>query len=211
MLIPYTAPAELYRQDMEIKKSIFITHILPVNSEEEAQQALADLRKKYKDATHNCYAWRINAERILEKSGDDGEPQGTAGHPMLHVLQMRKLTNVLAVVTRYFGGIKLGAGGLIRAYGRSVSEAIDQAGLARKELIGDFTFSEDPQDAGKTLNLLYAQPDFTITNVDYSTATTITLQFKAELKAQIEDSLTQLLSKNIELTLVKEEYIEVAL
>ena len=104
MLIPYTAPAELYRQDMEIKKSIFITHILPVNSEEEAQQALADLRKKYKDATHNCYAWRIGTERILEKSGDDGEPQGTAGHPMLHVLQMRKLTNVLAVVTRYFGG-----------------------------------------------------------------------------------------------------------
>ena len=95
MLIPYTAPAELYRQDMEIKKSIFITHILPVNSEEEAQQALADLRKKYKDATHNCYAWRINAERILEKSGDDGEPQGTAGHPMLHVLQMRKLTKGL--------------------------------------------------------------------------------------------------------------------
>ena len=64
MLIPYAAPAELYRQDMEIKKSIFITHILPVNSEEDAQQALADFRKKYKDATHNCYAWRIGTERI---------------------------------------------------------------------------------------------------------------------------------------------------
>lgn len=127
MLIPYTAPAELYRQDMEIKKSIFITHILPVNSEEEAQQALADLRKKYKDATHNCYAWRIGTERILEKSGDDGEPQGTAGHPMLHVLQMRKLTNVLAVVTRYFGGIKLGAGGLIRAYGHAAVLGIEAA------------------------------------------------------------------------------------
>ena len=126
MLIPYTAPAELYRQDMEIKKSIFITHILPVNSEEEAQQALADLRKKYKDATHNCYAWRINAERILEKSGDDGEPQGTAGHPMLHVLQMRKLTNVLAVVTRYFGGIKLGTGGLVRAYQGCVSDTLKE-------------------------------------------------------------------------------------
>ena len=124
MLIPYTAPAELYRQDMEIKKSIFITHILPVNSEEEAQQALADFRKKYKDATHNCYAWRIGTERILEKSGDDGEPQGTAGHPMLHVLQMRKLTNVLAVVTRYFGGIKLGAGGLVRAYGGAAAECL---------------------------------------------------------------------------------------
>ena len=127
MLIPYTAPAELYRQDMEIKKSIFITHILPVNSEEEAQQALADLRKKYKDSTHNCYAWRIGTERILEKSGDDGEPQGTAGHPMLHVLQMRKLTNVLAVVTRYFGGIKLGAGGLTRAYSGALSDAVKAA------------------------------------------------------------------------------------
>ena len=100
MLIPYTAPAELYRQDIEIKKSIFITHILPVNSEEEAQQALADFRKKYKDATHN---------------------------PMLHVLQMRKLTNVLAVVTRYFGGIKLGAGGLTRAYSGALSDAVKAA------------------------------------------------------------------------------------
>ena len=128
---------------------------------------------------------------------------------MLEVLKKRELHNLVAVVTRYFGGIKLGAGGLIRAYGRSVSEAIDQAGLAQKELIGDFTLTEDPQDAGKTLNLLYTQPDFTITNLDYSTATTITLQFKAELKAQIEESLTQLLSKSIELTLVKEEYVEV--
>ena len=144
MLIPYTAPAELYRQDMEIKKSIFITHILPVNSEEEAQQALADLRKKYKDATHNCYAWRIGTERILEKSGDDGEPQGTAGHPMLHVLQMRKLTNVLAVVTRYFGGIKLGAGGLTRAYSGSLSDAVKAAPIvtytpyARYTAVGGF-------------------------------------------------------------------------
>ena len=118
MLIPYAAPAELYRQDMEIKKSIFITHILPVNSEEDAQQALADFRKKYKDATHNCYAWRIGTERILEKSGDDGEPQGTAGHP---------ITNVLAVVTRYFGGIKLGAGGLTRAYSGALSDAVKAA------------------------------------------------------------------------------------
>ena len=127
MLIPYTAPAELYRQDMEIKKSIFITHILPVNSEEEAQQALADLRKKYKDATHNCYAWRINAERILEKSGDDGEPQGTAGMPVLDVLRKSGVTDVVTVATRYFGGILLGGGGLVRAYSHTASIALQAA------------------------------------------------------------------------------------
>ena len=104
MLIPYAAPAEPFHKETEIKKSIFIAHLVPVNSEEEAQKTLEGFRKQYKDATHNCYAWRIGTERVMEKSGDDGEPSGTAGHPMLHVLQMQKLTNLLAVVTRYFGG-----------------------------------------------------------------------------------------------------------
>ena len=127
MLIPYAAPAELFQAEMEIKKSIFITHIIPITSEEEALARLGELRKKYKDATHNCFAWRIGTERILEKSSDDGEPQGTAGHPMLHVLQMKELTNVLAVVTRYFGGIKLGAGGLTRAYSGALADAVKAA------------------------------------------------------------------------------------
>lgn len=131
MLIAYAAPAEPFHRELEIKKSIFIAHLVPVSSEEEAQEALSGFRKQYKDATHNCYAWRIGTTRILEKSGDDGEPQGTAGHPMLHVLQMQDLTNVLAVVTRYFGGIKLGAGGLTRAYSSSLSEAVKEAPIVR--------------------------------------------------------------------------------
>lgn len=131
MLIAYAAPAEPFHRELEIKKSIFIAHLVPVSSEEEAQEALSGFRKQYKDATHNCYAWRIGTTRILEKSGDDGEPQGTAGHPMLHVLQMQELTNVLAVVTRYFGGIKLGAGGLMRAYSSSLSEAVKEAPIVR--------------------------------------------------------------------------------
>ena len=124
MLTPYAAPETIFRHEIEIKKSIFITHILPVTTEEEAQEQLALFRKKYKDATHNCYAWRIGTHRVLEKSSDDGEPQGTAGHPMLHVLQMNQLTNVLAIVTRYFGGIKLGAGGLTRAYSGSLADTV---------------------------------------------------------------------------------------
>ena len=195
--------------ELIIDKSRFLCHLKKVETEAEAQEFIKALKKEYWDANHNCSAYIIGENMDSQRSSDDGEPSGTAGIPMLEVLKKRELHNLVAVVTRYFGGIKLGAGGLIRAYGRSVSEAIDQAGLAQKELIGDFTLTEDPQDAGKTLNLLYTQPDFTITNLDYSTATTITLQFKAELKAQIEDSLTQLLSKNIELTLVKEEYVEV--
>lgn len=131
MLIAYAAPAEPFHRELEIKKSIFIAHLVPVSSEEEAQEAHSGFRKQYKDATHNCYAWRIGTTRILEKSGDDGEPQGTAGHPMLHVLQMQELTNVLAVVTRYFGGIKLGAGGLTRAYSSSLSEAVKEAPIVR--------------------------------------------------------------------------------
>ena len=131
MLIAYAAPAEPFHRELEIKKSIFIAHLVPVSSEEEAQEALSGFRKQYKDATHNCYAWRIGTTRILEKSGDDGEPQGTAGHPMLHVLQMQELTNVLAVVTRYFGGIKLGASGLTRAYSSSLSEAVKEAPIVR--------------------------------------------------------------------------------
>ena len=195
--------------ELIIDKSRFLCHLKKVETEAEAQEFIKALKKEYWDANHNCSAYIIGENMDSQRSSDDGEPSGTAGIPMLEVLKKRELHNLVAVVTRYFGGIKLGAGGLIRAYGRSVSEAIDQAGLAQKELIGDFTLTEDPQDAGKTLNLLYTQPDFTITNLDYSTATTITLQFKAELKAQIEESLTQLLSKSIELTLVKEEYVEV--
>ena len=195
--------------ELIIDKSRFLCHLKKVETEAEAQEFIKAIKKEYWDANHNCSAYIIGENMDSQRSSDDGEPSGTAGIPMLEVLKKRELHNLVAVVTRYFGGIKLGAGGLIRAYGRSVSEAIDQAGLAQKELIGDFTLTEDPQDAGKTLNLLYTQPDFTITNLDYSTATTITLQFKAELKAQIEESLTQLLSKSIELTLVKEEYVEV--
>ena len=127
MLTPYAAPETIFSHEIDIKKSIFITHILPITSEEEAQEQLAIFRKKYKDATHNCFAWRIGTTRVLEKSSDDGEPQGTAGHPMLHVLQMNQLTNVLAIVTRYFGGIKLGAGGLTRAYSSSLSETVKLA------------------------------------------------------------------------------------
>ena len=111
MLIPYRSVRTPCRKETEIKKSIFIAQLFPVETKEEAQSILETVRKNHKDAAHHCWAWRIGTIRIREKSSDGGEPQGTAGHPMLHVLQMKSLTNTLSVVTRYFGGIKLGTGG----------------------------------------------------------------------------------------------------
>ncbi|WP_273061613.1 YigZ family protein [Colibacter massiliensis] len=99
-----------------VKKSRFIANVFHVTSEEEAQRHLAEIKKKYWDARHNCYAYQLGMPVSMQKASDDGEPSGTAGKPLLEVLKTGDLTNTLVVVTRYFGGIKLGTGGLIRAY-----------------------------------------------------------------------------------------------
>jgi uncharacterized YigZ family protein len=103
--------------ELEVRKSRFIGHAFRVEDEEAARATIQGLRKRYWDANHNCTAWRIGRDGRVQRSNDDGEPAGTAGTPMLEVLNQRHLTDVLVVVTRYFGGTKLGAGGLIRAYG----------------------------------------------------------------------------------------------
>lgn len=107
------------------KKSKFIANLFYIESVKEAEEIIGKLKKKYFDARHNCIAYRvIDNESLIEKSNDDGEPSGTAGQPMLNILQKNNLVNVLVVVTRYFGGILLGTGGLVRAYSGSLLEAI---------------------------------------------------------------------------------------
>lgn len=110
-----------------IKKSKFIARAVHITTEEEAQAYLRDGKKQYWDARHNCYAYRLGMNFEKQKSSDDGEPSGTAGKPILEVLKNKSLTNTLIVVTRYFGGIKLGTGGLIRAYGTAAVAALDNA------------------------------------------------------------------------------------
>lgn len=113
-----------YENKIIINKSIFITYLFPVKNIDEANQFLASIRKKHYDATHNCYAYIIGENQEIQKASDDGEPQKTAGAPMIDVLKKQNLTNILAITTRYFGGILLGAGGLVRAYSSGVSEAL---------------------------------------------------------------------------------------
>lgn len=121
----------------EIKKSRFICHIKRVTTEEEARNFIQTVKKEHYKATHNCSAFILGERSEMKRSSDDGEPSGTAGVPMLGVLENHQLTNVCAVVTRYFGGIKLGAGGLIRAYAGSIALAIKEIGSVHiKEQLG---------------------------------------------------------------------------
>ena len=116
----------------EIKKSKFICQLKRVTSEEEAHEFITSIKKKHHKASHNVSAFVIGDHQEIQRSSDDGEPSGTAGVPMLEILKKRELIDVVAVVTRYFGGIKLGAGGLIRAYAGSVNHAIDAVGLVER-------------------------------------------------------------------------------
>lgn len=125
---PYKSVKQGSEAEYTVNRSRFIGRCFPVESEEAALCLLGDIRKKHWDATHNCFAYRIG-ENAAARFSDDGEPGGTAGKPIMDVLTGRGLTNVLCVVTRYFGGILLGAGGLVRAYSKSAADAVTKAGM----------------------------------------------------------------------------------
>lgn len=116
---------ENVESEITVKKSKFICNLIKVESQIEAENKIKEIKKKYHDARHNCIAYRVaENDQIIEKSSDDGEPSSTAGEPMLNILQKTNMCNILAVVTRYFGGILLGTGGLVRAYSDSLNESI---------------------------------------------------------------------------------------
>ncbi|MFK0402929.1 IMPACT family protein [Microbacterium sp. NPDC090225] len=146
--------ADAVDHELVIKKSRFLTHIAPVGSVEEAEAVIAGIRKRAWDAAHNCTAMVTGLLGDQARSSDDGEPSGTAGIPMLEVLRRRELTDVVAVVTRYFGGVKLGAGGLVRAYSTATSEALDLARLVRREALTQVRIEVAHADAGRFDNLL---------------------------------------------------------
>lgn len=125
----YQIPTGFAEAELVEKRSRFIGQVWPVESEAEARARIEETKKKHYDARHNCWCYRIR-EGGVERYSDDGEPQGTAGQPMLNVFQREGVTNVCCVVTRYFGGVLLGAGGLVRAYTQSAKDALDAAGVS---------------------------------------------------------------------------------
>lgn len=198
-----------FRQEIVIEKSRFICTLKKVHSEAEAQEFIKTIKKEFWDATHNCSAYIV--DEMAQRSSDDGEPSGTAGLPMLEVLRKNKLTNTAAVVTRYFGGIKLGAGGLVRAYTNSVAEAVKATGIAQKVLVSKFSFMYDLNEVGKILNILYQQQLFEIADVEYGLKAKVILKMKDSDKEAAEAWLTESLNKVVQLEREGSEFIEVPL
>jgi uncharacterized YigZ family protein len=135
--------------EIVIKKSRFICSLARAATEDEARAAIETVRRRHWDASHNCSAYRVGPGGHLQRTSDDGEPSGTAGAPMLAVLSRRDLTDTVAVVTRFFGGILLGAGGLIRAYGQAVSEAVDVVGIVERRPLFLIAVEADHGEAGR--------------------------------------------------------------
>ena len=158
--------------EVEINKSRFLCTLAPAATEQEAQEVIQRVRKEHPTANHNCYAYVIGADGDVQKASDDGEPGGTAGVPMLQMLVRREVRYVVAVVTRYFGGVKLGAGGLIRAYGGAVGEALDALGTVTRRRFRLATVTVDHQRAGKLENDLRATGRV-VRDVRYAEAVTI--------------------------------------
>lgn len=187
-----------FRSETVIEKSRFICTLKKVASEEEALRFIKEVKKEFWDATHNCSAYVTDG--TAQRSSDDGEPAGTAGVPMLEVLRKNQLTGVAVVVTRYFGGVKLGAGGLVRAYSGSVASALRQCGLAEKVKVLRQSFTCAADAAGRILNILYRQELFAVAEVDYGETVRITLQLRETDAARTAAWLQDNLNMQLELT-----------
>ncbi|MEL5953884.1 YigZ family protein [Streptomyces sp. CLV115] len=168
----YRTVARAGVHETEINRSRFICALAPAATEQEAQDFVARIRKEHPTATHNCFAYVIGADASVQKASDDGEPGGTAGVPMLQMLTRREMRYVVAVVTRYYGGVKLGAGGLIRAYGGVVGEALDALGTITRRRYRLATITVGHQRAGKLENDLRATGR-TVRGVRYAEAVVI--------------------------------------
>ncbi len=184
--------------EVVIEKSRFITNSAHVESEEEAKNFIAEISYKYRDATHNCYAYICDATGNFMRFSDDGEPQGTAGMPMLEVIKAKSLVQTAVVVTRYFGGIKLGAGGLVRAYSGSVAKNLAEADIVSYELccegeyIADYAFADGAKK-------FFDENDCTVCGINYDDRVRFTVAVRDELSKDFDARLINRLNGRISL------------
>ncbi|MFD4693537.1 YigZ family protein [Streptomyces sp. NPDC058463] len=184
----YRTVARAGVHETEVNRSRFLCALAPAATEQEAQEFVARIRKEHPTASHNCFAYVIGADASVQKASDDGEPGGTAGVPMLQMLMRREVRYAVAVVTRYYGGVKLGAGGLIRAYGGAVGEALDTLGTITRQRFRLATVTVDHQRAGKLENDLRATGR-SVHDVRYAEAVTIEIGIP---DADVEDFMVWL-------------------
>ena len=189
------------------RKSEFIGYANQVRSEEEAIQFIESIKKKHWNATHNCYAYMIGEHDEIQKANDDGEPSGTAGKPILEVIKKNGLKNTVIVVTRYFGGILLGTGGLIRAYGQAAVEAVQEAGIIKKTLHTVIAVTVDYTWLGKSENEL-SQRGYAIDHIDYLENVTLYVLVETGHEEHLEKLITNLTSGQAVIKRQEQKYLE---
>lgn len=172
------------------KKSRFIATVVPVETEEEAVAFINETKKKYWDARHNCSAFVIGSRQELTRCSDDGEPAGTAGRPMLDVLLKENMHNVAVVVTRYFGGVLLGTGGLVRAYQKATQQGLAASEIITKQEGQILLVHTDYTGLGK-LQYVFAQENITVMDTEYAADVLIKVVIPADEKTRIEKLITE--------------------
>lgn len=207
MLSTYFTVKGYGEQEIVIQKSRFITYIERVTTEEAAQAFIAKIKKKHRDASHNCSAYLIGETNHIQKANDDGEPSGTAGVPMLEVLKKRDLKDTVVVVTRYFGGIKLGAGGLIRAYGSATSEGLNATGIVERTLMQIFVTTIDYTWLGKLENELRSSRYF-IKQINYLEQVVIQIYAPSGETDAFISWMNNLTNGQAEISAGEQEYLE---
>ncbi|SEN24507.1 uncharacterized protein, YigZ family [Terribacillus saccharophilus] len=207
MLTTYFTVKTEGSHEIVIQKSRFIGHVKRVETEEEAINFVQKIKKEHKDATHNCSAYMIGEHDLIQKASDDGEPSGTAGVPILEVLKKKGLKDTAVVVTRYFGGIKLGAGGLIRAYSGSASQSIDEIGVVKRQLMQLAEIHIDYTLLGKVENEL-RQSAYTLRNIEYADRVVLHAAFQSGQEEEFQAYVTDMTNAQAEIRLSGQEYIE---
>ncbi|MDR1689097.1 MAG: YigZ family protein [Clostridiales bacterium] len=188
------------------KKSRFIASAAPVSSEEEALLFVEKIKNAQKGANHNCYAYRVGLGTVFERRSDDGEPSGTAGSPMLDVLKKENVTNTVVVVTRYFGGTLLGAGGLVRAYSSACAAGIKKSGIITRNLMQNMELTADYALSGK-LKYEIAERGYEIYDIAYGADVTYKLRVPFEVAEAAREFFVSLASGNILIEKLEAEFI----
>ncbi|MGD6849001.1 YigZ family protein [Rossellomorea aquimaris] len=207
MLHHYNTVKGYGEHEINIERSRFITYVTRAETEEEAQEFITSIKKKHHDANHNCSAYMIGENNLIQKANDDGEPSGTAGVPMLEVLKKRDLKDTVVVVTRYFGGIKLGAGGLIRAYGRATSEGLNATGIVERRLMRVMKTKIDYTWLGKLENEVRSS-HYQLKEIHYLEAVEVDVYVEEASKEQFVAWMTELTNGQGEITEGEVEYLE---
>ncbi|MBP1971180.1 putative YigZ family protein [Virgibacillus natechei] len=208
MLANYFTVKKEGEDQVIIQKSRFIGYVKRVETEEEAQNFIQKIKKKHHDATHNCSAYMIGENDQIQKANDDGEPSGTAGVPMLEVLKKQGLKDTAIVVTRYFGGIKLGAGGLIRAYGSTTSKAIQTTGIVKRQLMQGFSITIDYNLLGKLEHVL-RDSDHILEQINYMEKAELIVYVKDGDEQDFHEWIINLTSDQAEIVKKGSAYIEI--